>query len=344
MQAVKDQIAETSLPRRLIVECIRRWGGGASDALLDPACSLFSCPDIDGVIGYRRGNGHAIVYGDPVCKWADVPLLVEAFHSSCREQNIKIIYIMASEPFARWTAERLSSVLVAFGEELIFDPHDDPKKREGTHGSLVRRKVRRASGEGVAIQEYHPYESSLQQALEQVACSWLQGRSGPQIHISSVNLFADSEGKRWFYAHKGNDIVGMLVLNRLESRQGWLLNHLMAAKNAPNGTTELLVTGTLEVLAHEDCHYVTAGVVPCRQLGEISGLGALSIRLVRGMFAIANKVFPLEGPRIFWSKFHPSAHPSYLVFHQTTIGWRQIRALTQALHVRWAFNATSSKE
>ena len=45
--------------------------------------------------------------------------------------------------------------------------------------------------------------------------------------------------------------MGIALLNRLESRQGWLLSQVILAPDAPIGTSELLVSSVVKILSAE---------------------------------------------------------------------------------------------
>lgn len=320
--------------RQRIVECVRRWGGLASDAVLDPACCYFSLPSIDGFIAYREEFGCAVVFGDPVCAQSDIPHLTRAFHQACRKRRQRVVYITVSQQFAQWALQNVCGVAMEFGEELMLDPHNDPRARTGVNASLVRRKVRHAIKEGVTAAEYLENDNiELETAIERVGEAWLQARQGPQVYISRVRLFSDRWGKRWLYAQKEGQTVGVLLLNRLDARQGWLLNRVMISPEAPNGTPELLVTLALETLAAERCHFVTFGVVPAQVLGEIIGLGKFGSSISRCTYKLARKIFYLGGTKKFWEKFHPESQPSYLLFSEQGIGIRDVIGLARAMNV-----------
>lgn len=319
--------------KRQMIELIRRWGGLTSDALLDPNCQFFSIPPLEGIIGYRIENGCAVVFGDPVCAPNDISELTQAFHHHCHALRKNIIYLMASEKFAKWAIQHICKSLVEFGEELYIDPHHNPMEKHGTHASLVRRKVRHAIKEGTTVKEYLSQIPELEQSIDQVGIEWLQSRRGPQIHISRVHLFNDRFGKRWFYAQQGEEIVGVIVLNQLQARQGWHFNHLMIKPNAPHGTQELLVITAIEALKQEGCHFASFGAVPSAELGEIIGIGKMSSWMVRQIFRIIYKLFHLNGLKMFWGKFHPEASRSYLLFSQPSIRFQDLIALMRALNV-----------
>lgn len=319
--------------REYIVQKVRRHGSASSSAVLDPNCLHFSTPQIDGLVGYRTDSSCAIVYGNPICKLEDREALVSAFDQFCQQQGLKVIYMGVDEEFARFALGRHCKILIEFGEELVIDPHDDPQKRQGVNASLVRRKVRHALKEEIKFFEYLSQDSILEGALEGVAKAWLGGREGLQVHISHVNLFADRLGKRWFYAKKQDKIVGVVMLNQIEAKQGWLLNHLMFTQEAPHGTPEFLLTSVLELLAKEGCHYVTFGNVPGKDLGEMEGINPAQKWLYKTLFKIVQKFLKLEGRKKFWEKFHPQVKRSYLLFSQPRIGIKELMAIKHATNV-----------
>lgn len=320
--------------RILIVQNVRRWGGAASDAVLDPSCNIFRIPTIEGIIGYRVESGCAVVFGDPLCAASDIPELTLSFDRFCKENGYKLIFVTSTEQFSNWALKNLCNASIVFGEELIIDPHKDPRKNTGVNGSLVRRKVKHALKENVVVKEYTSQNLEIEESIQKVADAWLEKRRGPQIYISHVRLFADSFGKRWFYAQQGENIVGVVLLNQLQAHQGWLINHLMITPTAPHGTQELLITTVLETLANEGCHFVTFGSVPKESIDQIQGFSKLSSMLIQGSYKLAKHIFRLEGHKKFWEKFQVQSRPSYILFNQPTIGLQEISALTQALNVQ----------
>lgn len=319
--------------RSPIVELVRRWGNFTTDAVLDPAIQIFSQPNISGFVGYRRAAGCAVVFGGPICSEEDRSPLILAFHRFAKETDISIVYIGASQSFSNWAVQHVSRAFIEFGEELIFDPSCDPRKRSGTHGSLVRRKVKQAIREGITVHEYLSRDPALELALEQVSMAWLQSRRGTQMHISNVHLFDDRLGKRWFYVKKGDSIVGVVSLNQLQAHNGWLMNHLMTVPKAPNGTSEMLIVSVFETLAREGCRFLTVGIVTPKEFGEIVGLSKFSTWVARTAFKIARKIVDLDGLNTFWEKFHPQKRErSFLLFSRNRIGLSEILGITRALN------------
>lgn len=317
--------------RQRIVEYVRRWGGSASDAVLDTTSSFFQIPSIEGVIGYRTVDGIHVVYGDPICKTKNISALTQAFHDYSEKLNIPIVYVAASEQFANWAYGHLCRGLIKYGEELSIDPLQEFPSGHKT--SLVRRKIRHATQENSIGEEYKGENKKLEQALEDLAENWLKSRKGPQVFTSHIRLFEDRLGKRWFYVKKENEVVGLVVLNRLEEKNGWHLNHLLFTQNASHGTPELLVMTALETLKKEGCSYLSFGSVPGKKLEEFTGISSPASWFAQGMYYIAAKTFHFEGKKMFWDKFQPHTEPSYLLFSRPNIGFKEARALSKALNI-----------
>ena len=327
---VVDQVTQE---REKIIEQVRLWGGGSSDAVLDHHFQFFSTPTVEGLIGYRQEYDCAVVFGDPMCSKENQSSLVEAFHQFCQQKGWSVIYMLATEDFAHKIKQSTKGILIEYGEELFMNPHDDPRKKKGNNASLVRRKERHALHEGVVFKEYNEQNPSIEQAFERVAEEWLKGRKGPQVYISHVRLFEDRLGKRWFYAERNGKIVGVIVANQLQSMNGWLINKLMITPDAPHGTPELLLVQTLETLAQEGAEYVTFGNVPSLKLGRIEGLSTFFTNILRFSFKILIKFFHLEGRKKFWEKFDPQEQSSYIVFAGPDIGIKEIKGLLKALNI-----------
>lgn len=321
----------SSLTREEIANYIRLYGSSSSVTLLDPNCGIFYTPSIYGIIGYRLQAGCAVVFGDPVCASEDKPKLASAFDAYCKIMKIRPVYMTISEEFASWAMKNICMTLIEVGKELSLDPHFDPKK--GPVGRTVRRKVSHAVSYEVKVKEYNENDLNLKEEIQKVGALWLKSRKGPQIYFSEVDLEIDYPGKRVFYAMKAKQVLGVLVLNKLESRSGWLIHLVIVVPNAPNGTSELLVTTVLETLRNECCHFVSFGVSQDSEIGQILGLNELSSWLTRRVFRLAKRVFSLDGRRKYWEKYQPKRERSFLMFTGPKISVKEWISLKKALNV-----------
>lgn len=331
-----DQVTldnQVILDRERIVSLVRKWGNVNTDGLLDEGNFFFSTPEVDGFIGYKVASANAIVCGDPVCAPEDRSPLAKAFDHECSKNNLGVVYTIVSEEFAHWATENLSAIGIEFGMKFLLDPRDNPTKSKGSKAVLVRKKVKQALKDGAVVKEYSGGSTQIERQIEGVAEEWVRNRKGMQIYLCQVALFQDCNGKRWFYAEKEGTIVGILLLNELKAKEGWLLNNVMITQDAPKGLSELLVISALEALEREGCHYVLVGPVPSKELGNITGIGRMGANFARLLFRGAKHIFPLDGHVAFWDKFMPQTESSYLVFPHKNLGFSSLKALMQALNV-----------
>lgn len=315
------------------IELVRKWGDVNTNGLLEDSTAMFSVPEIEGFIGYKIEASNAIVFGDPVCSLENRAVLAKAFQAECQSKNLGVVYTIVSKDFAKWALEHLSAITIEFGEKFIFDPQNNPMNNQGHKASLVRRKFKHASKEGALVKEYMQDDPEIEKQIENAAAEWLKNRHGPQIYLCHMTLFKNRHGKRWFYAEREGRIVGILVLNRIEMKNGWLITNVMMLNDAPHGLSELLIISVLQILEKENCHYVLAGPIPAKQLGTISGLNPFQAQLSRWIFKCAKRIFHLEGHAVFWDKFQPKAESSYLVFPQKNLRYSSIKALMRAYNV-----------
>lgn len=326
-------LMETDLSDRgALVRCVRVWGGASSDAVLDSACQHFHVPDIVGFIGYRNTGRCAVVYGDPICAPEDADELTSRFHAFCKENKWSVIYIFASEDQANIVCRQTGGAALQAMEEPWLNPTtDDPAA--GARGSLARRKMRHAMRDGVEVNEYTGEDAALEQAIERVGNEWLASRTGVQIFISHIRLFEDRYGKRWFYAIRNGTVIGVLVLNQLQHKGGWLLNRLMATPDAPNGTSEQLVLMACNTLKKEGCTFLSFGAISKGEITSMRGLGPLVQWLARFIYNRVSKICRLDSLKKFWEKFQPRSKPTYVVLANNRVGLRELMGLKEALNI-----------
>jgi lysylphosphatidylglycerol synthetase-like protein (DUF2156 family) len=322
-------------PLSSVTELVQRYGGAVSPALYDPRCEHFMTPGIPGVIGYRSSYRCAVALGDPVCAPHDVDRFTERFRQACAVRGQSVVIANASEALTA-RCRRNDWGVVELAEELVVDPQHDPQA--GPAGRELRKKVRRAEKWGVAVAEYRPRyscDAALECELETVASAWLAARHGMQVYINQVLLFSQRVGKRWFYATTaGGRAIGLLELVRLDARDGWVVMHLLAAPEAPSGTTEALVTTAMRTLGDEGCHFLTFGPSPRGELGEMQGVSRVGELLARTVFSLAARAFHLDSKSRYRRKFQTSGEEKmYLLFNPPSIGMLEVIALLRAFNV-----------
>jgi lysylphosphatidylglycerol synthetase-like protein (DUF2156 family) len=313
-------------------QCVTKWGGSISEAILESNCQHFSIPEIEGVIGYRLAENCAIILGDPICAEEDKPRLAHAFESYCKENHLSFIYFITSETFAKWAINHSCKILIEVAEEIIFDPSFDSTL--GHKGHRLRNRINHAQNSGLSVHEYLTHDEELEKNILNVGKEWLKERHGPQIYLGDLNFFKNKTDRRWFYLQNNKkEIKGMAMLRQLDASQGWLLKFLIVTPDTPRGTSELLMTFLLETLRKEGCRYLTYGMVPADKLGEVIGMNTFMTYLTKVAFKITKWIFHLEQRKLYWQKFHPRDEKVYLLFSSPSIGIKEIKALSLAMKI-----------
>jgi lysylphosphatidylglycerol synthetase-like protein (DUF2156 family) len=310
-------------------EVVQRFGSSISHVLDDPSCQRFVVPALRGLIAYRDVGRAAVAFGDPMGAPNVALPMLERFRNFNTARGRSTVVAVASPSLAMecgadgWGA-------VECGEELIFDPRHDPTA--GPAGRELRKKVRRASADGVEVDEYlGPPQNPEQEAA---AHAWLSKRQGLQVYVAPVALLGPDRRRRRFVARRKGQVVGLLQLCRLEAHRGWTIEHLLAVPGAPPGTSEVLVTRMFVVLGQEGCTFVTFGPSPPEHVGQIRGL-AWPWQLVGwAVLALARRAFVFDGILHYRRKFGPCAvEPRYLLVHPPRLGITQLIGLVGAFHI-----------
>lgn len=317
------------------VQLVRKWADINTDAVLEAKTETFTIPSIEGLIGYRVESKNAIVYGDPVSAPTNKQALAKAFQDFCRDQQWGVVYTIVSESFALWGMKELEGSCIEFGKRFVLDPAHHPFHQSGPKSSLARQKMRHALRDGAEVVEYTGGDSDLEQEMKNAVAEWKKTRHGIQVHFSDFCLFENRLGKRWFYAKHQGKVVGVLMLNQLQSYGGWLLNHIMMTKEAPHGTTELLVITALQTLEKENCRFVLAGPIPSSKLGKMEGLSPFSKLFAKAVYKGAQLLLQLNRHSAFWEKFQPQEESSFLLFPEKNLNYSSILSLLKAYNIEF---------
>jgi len=333
-----------NLSKQAILDCLHKWGHGVIESILDPSCHIFSAPGIEGLIGYHTNRGCAVAMGDPVCAPENREHLARAFHTFCAHQKKNVVYLAASEDFAKWMQEDQCSALISFGSELFLDPQRDPRQLPGKKAAALRRILKHAERAAICVKEHTDCCPLVQCQIEKVAHQWLQNRQGPQVYIAQGPLFDSCICKRWFYAEHNGCIIGCLALNRIEAKGGWALDRIMLLPECPQGTSEMLVVSVMEMLAQEGCRFLTVGPTNSKQVQTVSGFGKCSSFLVPRIYQASLKIFKLHRRGQYWEKFHPQSSPAFIVFKEPTLGLHEIRGLLRTLNISFRKKSKRSSQ
>jgi phosphatidylglycerol lysyltransferase len=109
-------------------------------------------------------------------------------------------------------------------------------------------------------------------------------------------------------AERDGHAVGFLLLSPIPARNGWLVEQIVRAKNAPNGTAELLLDFAMRETASQGADFLTLGLAP---LSEHSRFDWSTVPrwlrfLLAWVRAHANRFYNFQGLDRFKAKFQPT--------------------------------------
>lgn len=309
-------------------DLVQRFGCSVSFVLTDPSCLRFTSPGIEGVIPYRLGVRSVVGIGDPVCPPDEADRLADEFREAAARRGWSTVFVAAGRRFTEASVAR-GLAAIEWGEDLIFDPRLDPAA--GHRGRELRKNLNRASRASVTVEELR--DPSLEPELDELAKRWLP--RGARTFLAPVDLFGQRRGHRWFYARTPGQLAGVLSMGRLDTLGGWVFEHLLAAAQAPTGTTETLVTHALQTLGDEGCGCATFGPSPSRRLGRMEGVGPTTQRFANTFYEGARRLLGFDSISRYRMKFASvRSEPRFLLFHPRRIGFSHAMGILRAFNVR----------
>ena len=228
--------------------------------ILNPGMSYWFAPAGDAVVAYVAYAKTRVVAGAPVCSGERLPAVVEAFSADAARAGQRVCYFAAGE--------RLEGLADGFGwsvASLGAQPSWDPNAWQPmiARRSSVRAQLNRARNKAVVVEEWDRRRAACDATLHQCLEAWLAQRHLPALHfLVEPETLARLEDRRLFVATVRERVVGFLLASPVPTRQGWLVEQLIRAPGAPNGTNELLLDHAMRALAATGTRYVTLGLAP----------------------------------------------------------------------------------
>lgn len=259
-------------------ELLRRFGAhSASWVLLEGSKCYLTRRNVDGFVAWETRAGCPVIAGDPVCSPDDAATLISAVR---RRSVPRPVFAYAATPAMRPAWARAGFGAVPIGAEPTFDPRRF--SLAGGARATVRAAVNHATKAGLTVVEHHPRMPGAEARnaeLEGISALWLAGKGRdelgfllgqPQLNVPTA--------KRYFVA-RGARVEGFLVCEPVWARHGWYLDVTRRRPDAPRGTMELLVTGTLRILGAEGVPFASMGLAPLARLDAADAPASDSPRL-----------------------------------------------------------------
>src|SRR6266508_3423623 len=201
------------------------------------------------------------------------------------------------------------------------------------------RALTRRRGRGVRIESVVSFSKELRKETAELCLQWFKTRRAATTFgwLLALDPFLRADRKKLFTARDANGrLVGLLAASPIPARDGWYLEDVLRAPDAPRGTADLLVFETLQRLKAEGATMATLGTAPLAREGEddISTHDHPTIERALGLASKRLSAFyNFEGLRRFKSKFVASRWESEyaLVQHGVLVPSRVAHALLRAI-------------
>jgi phosphatidylglycerol lysyltransferase len=267
--------------------------------------------------------------------------VIEEFEKDTHEQGRRSCYFAADERLAQELAQRGPLDRMLLGAQPVWDPHDWPGilRRKAS----LRAQLNRARNKGVSAQRWPRERAEADPSLHRCLLEWLETRGLPPLHFlvepeTLGRLFdrriyvAVQDG---FQPHEPEvpRVRGFLVASPIPLRDGWLIEQIIRGREAPNGTSELLLDAAWRDLAASGARYVTLGLSPLSQRSKIEfRVPQAWLRLVLGWVrAHGRRFYDFDGLDAFKAKFLPARwEPIWAITSERRVGLGTLWAISGA--------------
>lgn len=344
---------ELALARRLVGR--HGWNATAYQ-ILNPGIERWFSTAGDAVVGFVTHAGYRVVAGSPICAAERLAEVVEELEDDTHARGLATCYFAADERLARRLERRGPLDRILLGAQPVWRPASWPGILASK--ASLRAQLNRARNKGLEVSRWASDRARDHPELHRCLEEWLDTRGLPPLHfLVEPETLGRLYDRRVFVAEKGGRPLAFLVASPVPARGGWLVEQNIRGKDAPNGTTELLLDACFRHLIGEGADFVTLGLAPLSRRADVAPprqhfwLRAL-LAWVR---AHGRRFYDFDGLDAYKAKFLPERwEPIYAItserrlglgtlwaiagaFGQTSPIWLVVRALGRAVRqeLRW---------
>lgn len=332
--------AHTLIPPDPTVDLLRLYPSHGYNAhalvSISPRVRSWTCSGIEGAVAYNEFGKAWLVPGDPLSSNEDLEEVCRRFMQQAHAEGRVVGFMPVTQRFARHSGA-LGLRAIQIGAAPYFDlatwaPRGDRAKK-------ARAGVNQARRAGVRVSEVFNVDERLVRESACLRKSWLTTRRSPIRFewLFSVDLFHHKDRKKYFTARDTTGtLVGFLAASPIPARDGWYLEDVLRSRDAPNGTSDLLVVEVLELLRRDGARVATLGTAPMATEGPVDPeihISPVLTRVVRILASCFSLFYNFDGVRRFKAKFAPSwwENEYILVSQEITAPPRIINAFVKAL-------------
>jgi phosphatidylglycerol lysyltransferase len=276
-----------------------------------------------GCVAYVDTGKAWVAVGPPVAPEGDLSAVASQFARLAKSRNRRVAFFGVENRLA--DDPQLGSVLV--GHQTVLDAKD-------WHATLRRRsrlreQLQRARNKGLCVEpldwlKLADVHSSIRQEVERLITRWQHSKAMPQMgFVAQLQPLLLNGERRYYVARRAGNCMGFAALDPVYRRGGWVLQHLVRAPDAPNGTAEALIDAAIREVAESSTGYFSLGLTP---LGGDVGLWLnLAKRLLaplynfKGLERFRAKLSTEDGVPIYLA--YPQAQSAPLTIYDSLVAF-----------------------
>ena len=292
-----QSLERVSAEQQRTLTILRRFGWNATSFQVFAPGLSYWFGDGDTCVAYVDTGRAWVVAGAPLASEVDMRRVTNQFCLLAKGNSRRAVFVATERRFLGLVGNFNA---IALGEMPVWDPMD--WSDTVAKARRLRQQLSRARNKGVHVRrvelnEVNDEGSRLSRQIEVLIATWQAKKPLPPFgFVVQVTPFTLVTARRTFVAELGGKVVGFASVVPVFARNGWAIQDLVRAPNAPNGTVELLVDAAMRDAAELGSHYVTLGLSP------LSGDVGLLLSIVR---TCASSLFDFAALRAFKAKFRP---------------------------------------
>jgi phosphatidylglycerol lysyltransferase len=316
---------------QLTLDLVLQFGWNATAyQIVNPGIQRWFSSAHDAVVGYVEHYGVRVVAGAPVCRTSKLAGIVQEFEADSAPRNV--CYFGAEQRMIEALPCDASHTQIVLGAQPAWKPADW-NSMLSDHASL-RAQLHRARNKGVAIERWENDLAAEHPELQRCLTEWLRTRGLPPLHfLVEPQTLSRLFNRMVFVARHHERVVGFLVASPIPLRHGWLIEQNIRGRDAPNGTSELLIDTAIRAMAEEGARFVTLGLSPIsRHAALLKEKNPPGLQFVLDMVrAYGRRFYNFEGLDNFKAKFHaPHWETVYAISNESRMSLRTLYATAAA--------------
>jgi phosphatidylglycerol lysyltransferase len=274
--------------------------------ILNPGISLWLSKHGNGVIGYVETATHVVVAGSPISNEHALTEITSEFYQFVSEKNKKVCFFGAQQKISQILSNYTPLSSIVLGAQPTWIP-EEWIKTFNTKQSL-RAQIQRVQNKHVSARIIQVELVEIKDDLKRCLHEWIQSRHLPPMHfLVEPNTLDVLEDRILCIAEKENRIVGFCIASPIPMRKGWLIEQIIRGKDAPNGTSELLLHTLITEVKNRKSEFITLGLSPLSMHSPLQYNHPVWLRLCLRCIRSWGKIFyNFDGLDQFKTKYHPA--------------------------------------